>query len=163
MLPKGRLLVRSYDTYNSFPGLVAVDPEERYSLDVSDLAWHLDDEAGAPQVGDTVIYVGEVRGDDAPNVWHPMRVVHIDTSVSERGHAAHDPHRSYVRTWAVSDAEIDPVALCGESCLPRHLLTSVQWEAVSDLALSGARATAEQARVVLGIFDCAWVLDRKCR
>jgi hypothetical protein len=145
-LPRGRVLVRSYDTTNSTSSLVTGDPDGDYQFD--DTSIPVLETESTPRVGDTVFYVGEVSGDDAVNVWCPMRVVWVGPE-----------HNGYVRVRSLCDKELSD-AYIGEQAVPLHLLTKLQRDAVKDLAMSLKPANAAQAATLLAIFTCDWMLDR---
>ena len=146
-LPGGRVLVRSYDTTNSAASLVTGDPEGDYEFD--DTSIPLLETESVPRIGDTVLYLGEVRGDSAVNVWCPMRVVWVGPE-----------DNGYVRVRSLCDARLSDCYI-GEQSVPLHLLTEPQQDAVKDLATSLKPANATQAAALLSIFTCDWVLDRK--
>lgn len=159
-LPDGRLLVRSYDAFETATGLSTSDPNARYQLDISDLRIHEDGAAGLPRVGDTVMYLGEVRDDQEPNLWHPMRVVYVADAAHRKPDSPYSPAGDFLRVWCVQDLDLTPGQLDSDPCLPRHLLED-DWDTITDLAFSGRAATTAEAQALLAIFECDWVLDRK--
>lgn len=140
----GRVLVRSYDTYRSSQLTMRDEPTDRYVLHATHVPVLAID--SAPSVGDTLFYVGEVRDDDSSNLWSPARVVWVSEEVD-----------SQVTVHSVSDADAIDVYI-QEECVPLRMLSVAEKDVVTDLAMSLATATDEQARVLLGVFDCEWLL-----
>ena len=97
-LPGGRVLVRSYDTTNSAASLVTGDPDGDHQFD--DTSIPLLEPESAPLIGDTVLYLGEVRGDSAVNVWCPMRVVWVGPE--HDGYLLTEPQQDAVKDLATS-------------------------------------------------------------
>lgn len=144
-LPGGRVLVRSYDTTNAADSIVTGDNGD-YLFDDSSIPALARN--SAPKLGDTVFYVGEVRGDDSINLWCPMRVVWVGAQMDR-----------LIRVRTLCDTGLADIYI-GEQSVPLHMLTEEQRAVVKELATSLEPARPYQARVLLEVFNCDWVLDR---
>ena len=140
----GRVLVRSYDTYRAGELLIRDEPTDRYILHAAHVPVLAID--SAPSVRDTLFYVGEVRDDDSSNLWSPARVVWVSEEVDRQ-----------VTVHSASDADAVDTYI-QEECVPLRMLSSSERDVVTDLAMSLAPATNEQARVLLRVFSCEWLL-----
>ena len=145
-LPGGRVLVRSYSDRNYGTTRLIDDADGWYLFD-STLIPVLETKS-IPVIGDTIFYLGEVRGDDAINLWCPMRVVWVD---SQRD--------GFVSVKTIRDTSVTD-NLIEEECLPLHLLTDKQRDVIAELAMSLNQATDSQTRILMEIFNCEWVLER---
>ena len=144
----GRVFVRSYDTYNATNVLLG-DDEDRYDMWSYPLWENTDDPHVV--VGDVVVGLGTVQGDDAVNLWTPERLVWM----GDRGPKA-------VRVRTLADVDCSPRTM-DEACIPLHLLTEEEDAAVKELALTAEAADRAKAEIVFAIFDCADALPKSYR
>lgn len=140
----GRFLVRSYDGERSNEIGISGDKSGRHYLDATYVPTL--ETTSVPLVGDTIFYLGEIRGDDAINLWRPTRVVWVGAAVDD-----------YVPVYSITDSHIADRYI-NEECAPLHLLTEEEREVVNDLGFSLRPASMDQARVLLQIFNCDWLI-----
>lgn len=145
-LPGGRVLIRSYDTTKASFSAITGDPDGWYEFDTSPIP--VLDPNMTPLVGDTIFYLGEVRGEDRVNLWAPMRVVWVG-----------DVLNRFVPVKTLVDTSLEGV-ISGEACVPLDMLAAEEQNTVKELAESLEPADEAQSRVLLQVFDCDWVLDR---
>jgi hypothetical protein len=141
----GRVVVRSYDTFRAHSINVLGDPDNRYAIDtayVPMLEGHSN-----PVVGDILFYLGEVDGDDAINLWMPTRVIWVGGE-----------HDSQVSVRTISDSWVGDKYI-NEACVPLHLLSDSERNTVTELAMSLQPATVQQARELMAIFGCEWLVS----
>jgi hypothetical protein len=141
----GRVVVRPYNTFRAYSINVLGDLDDRYVIDTAFVP--MLEERSNPVVGDTLFYLGEVEGDDAINLWMPMRVIWVGGE-----------YEGQVSVRTISDSWVGDKYI-NEACVPLHLLSGSERNTVTELAMSLQPATVQQARELMAIFDCEWLVS----
>lgn len=143
----GRMLVRSYDGERSNTIEIPDDFSGRHHFDATYIP--ILESKSAPVVGDTIFYLGEILNDDSINLWQPTRVVWVGREIDE-----------HVPVYSITDSFVTDRYI-GEPCVPLHLLTDMERDVARDLAFTLDPASWDHSRVLLGIFECEWLIPTK--
>jgi len=135
-----RVFVRSYDKSASHRIPLASADEDRYFLDTDRMRQDSDDLE--VKVGDTVLFIGEVREDESINLWAPTRVVWVGSTEDD-----------YTVIRCLRDGDLIHPGT-GDACVPRHMLDAETLALIDELASPGQVATVTQALKLFALFGC---------
>ena len=129
--------VRSYVTEDSGWEPIDDDPDGRFSIGTA-LLREADSDGYALQVGDAVLYLGEVEGYDEPVLWAPALVVRLAGARGRR------------TAWTLSDRQI--ITDRGDDHVPLRTLDPAVQALVEELVMSGRGTTPDELATLLRLF-----------